>query len=76
LSEYAGVIYWKYFLPGAGDISWCHLGEKIWRGEKKIGENVKEKGRKVKEKGRKGKEKEEMGKKKKKWKDNGKMSAK
>jgi hypothetical protein len=36
------------------------LGEKIRRGEEKIGGNVKEKGRKEKGKGRKGNEKEEM----------------
>ncbi len=42
--------------PGGGNISWCHLGEKIWKGQEKKAENVEEKGRKGKEKGRKGKE--------------------
>jgi hypothetical protein len=32
-----------------GNISRCHLGEKIWKGEEKKEENVKEKGRKGKE---------------------------
>ncbi len=44
--------------PGGKNISRCHLGEKILKGEEKKGENVKEKGRKGKEKGRKGKENE------------------
>jgi hypothetical protein len=42
-------------------ISRCHLGEKIWKGEEKKGENVKGKGRKGKEKGRKGKKNEKRG---------------
>ncbi len=51
-----GSIYWKIPSPlGGGNISRCHLGEKIWKGEEKKGENVKEKGIKGKEKGRKGK---------------------
>ncbi len=39
-------------------------GEKIWKGEKKKGENVKEKGRNGEEKGKKGKENEKRGSKK------------
>jgi hypothetical protein len=35
----------KYSLPG-GDISCCHLGEKIETWEEKKGENVREEGRK------------------------------
>jgi hypothetical protein len=46
--------------PG-GDISRCHLGEKIWKGKEKKEENVKEKGRKEKEKGRKREENEKRG---------------
>jgi hypothetical protein len=53
-----GSIFWKIPLPGGGNIGRCHLGEKIWKGKEKKGENVKEKGRKRKEKKRKGKENE------------------
>jgi hypothetical protein len=41
--------------PGGGNISRCHLGGKIWRGEEKKGENVKEKGRQGKENEKRGK---------------------
>ncbi len=53
-----GLYIGKYHPPlgGGKNISRCHLGEKIWKGEKKKGENVKEKGRKGEEKGRKEKE--------------------
>jgi hypothetical protein len=47
--------------PGGENISRCHLGEKIWKGIEKKGENVKEKGRKGKENWRKGKENEKRG---------------
>ncbi len=54
---YQGSIYWKIPSPwGGGNISRCHLGEKIWKVEEKKRENVKAKGRKGKEKGRRGKE--------------------
>ncbi len=58
-----GLYIGKYPPPpgGGGNISRCHLGEKIWKGEEKKGENIKEKGRKGKEKGGKGKENEKRG---------------
>ncbi len=34
---------------GGGNISQCHLGEKIWKEQEKKAENVEEKGRKGKE---------------------------
>jgi hypothetical protein len=54
--------------PGGKHIGRCHLGEKIWKGKEKKGENVKEKRgkckrKKRKEKERKGKENEERGRK-------------
>jgi hypothetical protein len=47
-------------VPGGRDISYCHLGEKMRKGEEKKGEYVKEKEER-------GKEKKERGEKKKKW---------
>ncbi len=47
--------------PQRGNISQCHLGEKIQKGQEKKGENVKEKGIKGKEKGGKRKENEKRG---------------
>ncbi len=46
---------------GGGNITQCHFGEELCKGEERNGENVKEKGRKQKEKGRKGKENEKRG---------------
>ncbi len=59
-----GSIFWKIPAPppgGGGNIGQSHLGEKIWKGKEKKGENVKEKGRKRKEKERTGKENEKRG---------------
>ncbi len=49
-----GLYTGKYHPPlGGGDISRCHLAEKIWKGEEKKEENVKEKLRKGEEKEKK-----------------------
>jgi hypothetical protein len=48
--------------PQGGNISRCNLGEKIWKGGEKKGENIKEKGRKGERKRRKGERKWEKGK--------------
>jgi hypothetical protein len=43
-----GLYIGKYPPPQGGDISRCHLGGKICKGEEKRGENVKEKGKRRK----------------------------
>jgi hypothetical protein len=57
----SGVYILENTSPLGGNISRCHLGEKIWKGKEKKGENMKEKGGKGKEKGGKGKENEKRG---------------
>ncbi len=58
-SHHRGLFIGKYLPPrgGGGDISRCHLGEKIWKGKEKMRGKCKRKRKKGKRKRKKGERK-------------------